>query len=138
MSGGQGPIAPGVRWPMVGEDEAGLYRLVVMDARDHEVDDPSEVVDSLRSLHDRPGDESFVVRIFGTPTFFRLWLAQAVSSIGDWLGFPTADHGLGLGTAITSAIFRDPRYGRVPHAHPQRRDRRHELTLRAACGGGRR
>jgi dTMP kinase len=72
---------------MVGEDEAGLYRRVVMDARDHEVDDPSEVVDSLRSLHDRPGDESFVVRIFGTPTFFRLWLAQAVSSIGDWLGF---------------------------------------------------
>ncbi|HZA87327.1 MAG TPA: MFS transporter, partial [Acidimicrobiales bacterium] len=72
---------------MVGEHEAGLYRLAVMDAREHEVDDPSEVVDSLRSLHDQAGDESFVVRVFGTPTFFRLWLAQAVSSIGDWLGF---------------------------------------------------
>ncbi len=58
-----------------------------MDARDHEVDDPSEVVESLRSLHDQPGGESFVVRVFGTPTFFRLWLAQAVSSVGDWLGF---------------------------------------------------
>jgi MFS family permease len=59
-----------------------------MEARDRDVDDPSEVVDALRALHDRPGqDASFIERAFGTPTFFRLWLAQALSSLGDWLGF---------------------------------------------------
>lgn len=26
-------------------------------------------------------------RVFGTPAFFRLWLAQVVSATGDWLGF---------------------------------------------------
>jgi uncharacterized membrane-anchored protein len=79
----------------------------------------------------------------GANAVLSFWLAYILTrplgaNLGDWLGFPTADHGLGLGTAITSAIFRDPRYGRVSHAHPQRRVRRHELTLRAACGGGRR
>src|SRR5262245_32858388 len=59
-----------------------------MEVRDHEVDDPSEVVGALRALHDHPGEgASFVERVFGTPTFFRLWLAQALSSLGDWLGF---------------------------------------------------
>lgn len=33
---------------------------------------------------DRPG---LHVRLFGTSAFFRLWLAQVVSSLGDWLGF---------------------------------------------------
>ncbi len=32
---------------------------------------------------DRPG---LHVRLFGTRAFFRLWLAQVVSAIGDWLG----------------------------------------------------
>lgn len=27
------------------------------------------------------------LRLFGTPAFFRLWLAQVVSSLGDWIGF---------------------------------------------------
>jgi MFS family permease len=59
-----------------------------MDARDHDFDDPSEVVVALRALHGHPGEgASFAERIFGTPTFFRLWLAQALSSLGDWLGF---------------------------------------------------
>lgn len=26
-------------------------------------------------------------RLFGSPAFFRLWLAQVVSSLGDWVGF---------------------------------------------------
>ena len=30
--------------------------------------------------------EGFQTRIFGTPEFFRLWLAQVVSATGDWLG----------------------------------------------------
>jgi len=33
---------------------------------------------------DRPG---FHVRMFGSHEFFRLWLTQVLSSIGDWLGF---------------------------------------------------
>jgi dTMP kinase len=33
---------------------------------------------------DRPG---LHVRLFGSHQFFRLWLAQVVSSLGDWLGF---------------------------------------------------
>ena len=27
------------------------------------------------------------LRLFGSPAFFRLWLAQVVSSLGDWIGF---------------------------------------------------
>lgn len=34
-----------------------------------------------------PGGGGRVIRIFGSPEFFRLWLAQLVSAIGDWLGF---------------------------------------------------
>src|SRR3954469_5965575 len=30
---------------------------------------------------------SLHVRVFGTHQFFRLWIAQVVSSLGDWLGF---------------------------------------------------
>ena len=26
------------------------------------------------------------MRVFGTKSFFRLWLAQVVSSLGDWIG----------------------------------------------------
>ena len=33
------------------------------------------------------GDSTRHVRLFGTHQFFRLWLAQVVSSLGDWLGF---------------------------------------------------
>ena len=41
---------------------------------------------------ERPADggppaAGFRQRVFGTPAFFRLWLAQAISSLGDWLGF---------------------------------------------------
>src|SRR3546814_14902301 len=32
----------------------------------------------------RPGVH---VRVFGSTAFFRLWLTQVISSIGDWLGF---------------------------------------------------
>src|SRR6478735_1718291 len=33
---------------------------------------------------DRPG---WHVRLFGSHEFFRLWLVQVVSALGDWLGF---------------------------------------------------
>jgi dTMP kinase len=92
-----------------------------MEARDHDFDDPSEVVGALRALHDHPGEgASFVERIFGTPTFFRLWLAQALSSLGDWLGFlaililanrlgsgaPGASVGLVMAARIVPGFFR--------------------------------
>ena len=33
-------------------------------------------------------DEGFsTARLFGSPSFFRLWLAQVASSLGDWIGF---------------------------------------------------
>lgn len=32
-------------------------------------------------------DRSAVVRLFGSNDFFRLWIAQVVSSLGDWIGF---------------------------------------------------
>ena len=32
------------------------------------------------------GDRTGTSRVFGTPAFFRLWIAQVVSASGDWLG----------------------------------------------------
>jgi dTMP kinase len=53
-----------------------------------EESDPADVVtESIRALReptDRPG---LHVRVFGSQPFFRLWLAQAITSLGDWLGF---------------------------------------------------
>jgi dTMP kinase len=60
----------------------------VVDGRDHEYDDPSELVGSLRTMGGaHVHEQGFRDRIFGSPEFFRLWIAQAVSSLGDWLGF---------------------------------------------------
>ena len=42
---------------------------------DHQVPEPP---------FDKP---SAVVRLFGSDDFFRLWLAQVVSAMGDWIGF---------------------------------------------------
>ncbi|MGH9178168.1 MAG: MFS transporter [Acidimicrobiales bacterium] len=33
------------------------------------------------------GETPSLIRLFGSHAFFRLWLAQVVSSLGDWLGF---------------------------------------------------
>jgi dTMP kinase len=57
---------------------------------EHEVEDPSGFVARLRALWRRNGNGdgvSFRTRVFGSPAFFRLWLAQAITSLGDWLGF---------------------------------------------------
>ena len=69
-----------------------------MGASDREVDeaegDPSGLVARLRGLlsrsptdGDAPDKVNFQTRMFGSAAFFRLWLAQAVASLGDWLGF---------------------------------------------------
>ena len=34
-----------------------------------------------------PAESASLIRLFGSPAFFRLWLAQVVSSLGDWIGF---------------------------------------------------
>ena len=47
---------------------------------------------------------------FGANTVLSFWLAYILTrplgaNLGDWLGFPRNQHGLGLGVAITSLIF---------------------------------
>jgi dTMP kinase len=42
------------------------------------------LVDEVLGEGERP---SLHVRLFGSHAFFRLWLSQAISSLGDWLGF---------------------------------------------------
>ena len=39
--------------------------------------------DEMRQNVNRPS----TIRLFNTTSFFRLWLAQVVSSLGDWMGF---------------------------------------------------
>jgi dTMP kinase len=52
-----------------------------------EVDPADVVTESIRALREVGDKPGLHVRLFGTPHFFRLWLAQVVSSLGDWLGF---------------------------------------------------
>jgi dTMP kinase len=42
------------------------------------------LTEPIATVVSRPG---FHVRLFGSRTFFRLWTAQFVSALGDWLGF---------------------------------------------------
>jgi dTMP kinase len=46
--------------------------------------DPTAPTELLDARSEAPTKH---VRLFGTHQFFRLWLAQVVSSLGDWLGF---------------------------------------------------
>ena len=49
-------------------------------------DEPT--VPSIAPVGDITPAESFsTTRLFGSPSFFRLWLAQVASSLGDWIGF---------------------------------------------------
>jgi dTMP kinase len=52
-------------------------------------DDPNDPDAPTAPLPHLPADppRSTVVRLFGSNGFFRLWQAQVVSSIGDWIGF---------------------------------------------------
>ncbi|HEY8546334.1 MAG TPA: MFS transporter, partial [Acidimicrobiales bacterium] len=65
---------------------------------EHTVEDPSALVAKLRALRSSgraatgvgPAEEEatdFRTRVFGSPAFFRLWIAQVAASTGDWLGF---------------------------------------------------
>ena len=46
--------------------------------------DPEETQPGLPTLR---GDRISVTRLFGSRLYFRLWLAQFASSLGDWIGF---------------------------------------------------
>lgn len=54
-------------------------------------DAPTEpLIDAARNVARAAAadDEQFsTLRLFGTASFFRLWVAQVVSSLGDWIGF---------------------------------------------------
>lgn len=47
--------------------------------------DPKTLTDAGGQPPDR--GRRFSERLFDSPSFFRLWLAQVVSSLGDWIGF---------------------------------------------------
>ena len=53
---------------------------------ERDVDQPTMPVGEV--VPEEPGAPGFTtVRLFGSPSFFRLWLAQVASSLGDWIGF---------------------------------------------------
>ena len=70
-------------------------------------------------------EQASTLRLFGTPAFFRLWLAQVVSSLGDWIGFvavtaiaarigkssPDAAIGLVLSARLIPGFFLAPAAG---------------------------
>ena len=50
-------------------------------------EDPEAPTGPLPQVPAEGAERSAVVRLFGSDGFFRLWLAQVVSAIGDWIGF---------------------------------------------------
>ena len=59
---------------------------------------------------EEPDRPPFTQRMFGTPSFLRLWVAQLVSALGDWLGFLAitilaADVGAGSGGAAVGLVM---------------------------------
>jgi dTMP kinase len=61
------------------------------ESREVEATEPDTPVVSFPPLIDEPAaaveQVALHVRLFGSHAFFRLWLAQVVSALGDWLGF---------------------------------------------------
>ena len=59
--------------------------------REVEATEPDNPVVALPPLIDEmvgaPEQAALHVRVFGSHAFFRLWIAQVVSALGDWLGF---------------------------------------------------
>jgi len=53
---------------------------------DVDPDEPTGTLEHLEGEADRPEKLRWRIRIFGSTTFFRLWLTQIVSATGDWLG----------------------------------------------------
>jgi dTMP kinase len=88
--------------------------------------------------------EQRTLRVFGSHSFFRLWLAQVVSSLGDWIGFvavaaiaariggssPEAAVGLVLSARLLPGFFLAPAAGVLV-------DRWDRKRLMVACDIGR-
>lgn len=84
------------------------------------------------------------IRLFGTPAFFRLWIAQVLASLGDWIGFvaitalaarvggssPETSVGLVLSARLIPGFFLAP----VAGVLVDRWDRKRILVL---CSAGR-
>ncbi|HEX2038847.1 MAG TPA: MFS transporter [Acidimicrobiales bacterium] len=91
--------------------------------------DPGPPVDPLDRARPVGGEPSTPhlpnIRVFGSHAFFRLWLAQVVSALGDWLGFvavvavaariggssPEAAVGLVLSARLIPGFFLAPAAG---------------------------
>lgn len=54
---------------------------------DGDVDEPTVPVGEITPDPATVGRAFTTVRLFGSASFFRLWLAQVASSLGDWIGF---------------------------------------------------
>lgn len=92
---------------------------------ERDVEDPSGLIAKLRALgrgngNGNGGDKApFRTRVFGSAMFFRLWLAQVITSTGDWLnvlaslvlaynlnlGAPGASVGLVMAARIIPGFF---------------------------------
>jgi dTMP kinase len=71
--------------PAPDEEAPTHIDLVALEGGAGSTDDEDTTSDLYpESPADRPG---WHVRLFGTHEFFRLWLVQVVSALGDWLGF---------------------------------------------------
>lgn len=76
---------------------------------------PTRPIPSVPETGPRPGGPSPVVRLFGSNDFFRLWLAQVVSALGDWIGFFAivaianriggSSSGVAIGVVMTARIL---------------------------------
>lgn len=92
-----------------------------------------------------PPDGFSTARLFGSPSFFRLWLAQVASSLGDWIGFvaitalaariagggsPEAAVGLVLSARLVPGLFLAPAAGVLV-------DRWNRKRVMVACDIGR-
>ncbi|HUQ40608.1 MAG TPA: MFS transporter [Acidimicrobiales bacterium] len=98
------------------------------------------IINPADPIPDRPS----TIRLFGSGSFFRLWLAQVVSSLGDWIGFvaitaiaarvggssPEASIGLVLSARLLPGMFLAPMAG----VFIDRWNRKHVMV---ACSIGR-
>lgn len=100
------------------------------------VDDDAVTTAPVAVVPDRPG---LHVRLFGTHQFFRLWLAQVVSSLGDWLGFlaialtasrlGSGSEGAAIGLVMTARIVPGLFLGPVAGVLVDRWDRKKVMVV---------
>lgn len=71
---------------------------------------PSSHHDDLVAGHQRLAGSLWVEKIFGSYQYFRLWVVQAIGSMGDWLGFlaiaaAATEYGGGTPEAAVGFVF---------------------------------